>query len=466
MKSVYINVYNKKIIDIILKNIQRFKIYSQGSSYRYLIENQIDAIEIQKTDIHPNLNIILSLFRNEKNIPSLIIADTNEDDYLNKILIFAATIKKLPIVTDEKMALKLNQTLEIFGDITEDLKKELIYKNLMMLSYRLSKKSYEIFPYIFEDEITIPLKKIKDFKYGENPHQKASYYHSTLKTSINLNDTDILNGELSFNHIIDISKIIRILRDLKQNSIIIMRHSNIVFASINYDFKQIIPYIDDKMLNSSIVAISGTINNFDIINFLEEKRAEMLISTSFDDKIKDNLKKQSFRIKLLKIKLSTIDTPKEYEIINTGENFLIQDSDTFIEEKLFSLSKNSYIPSDQQTNFALTILKNIKTFSSLCIVGNMLIAVSQSEPSPFESLQSLITKIKVKMNNKNMIKLKGSMIVAFEGNLDEMILDLIGNLHLDRLIITDKDAIKNYAEKLKKTSFDVLLTYKRHFRHF
>ena len=466
MISIYINVYDKKIIDLILKNISKFRVYSQGSSYRYLIENQIDAIEIKKTDIHPNFIVISSLFKNQKKQINLVIADTNENDYLNKILILAATLSNIPVASDMEMIQKLNQSLEIFGDITDELKKEMIHKNLSKFSYFLSQKSYDIFPYIIGNETTIPLKKLKDFQYGENPHQKAYYYHSPLKTSLNLNNIEVLNGELNFNHIIDITKIIRILRDIKQNTILIMRHSNIVFAAVNESFQKLFSYIDNKILKSSIVAINGSVDDIDVIRYLEGNLSEMIIATSFDEKIKDNFNKHSFQIKAVKVKITSIDAPKEYEIINAGENFLIQDADTFVEEKLLSITRNINIHPDPYIQFALALLKHSKTFSSLCITGNILVALSQSEPSPIEAIRTLIAKIKIKMSDKNMIKLKGNTIVAFEGKLDDKIIDELAQVHLNTLIITDRDAVKNYSEKLKKLPYEVVVSEKRHFRHF
>jgi hypothetical protein len=92
--------------------------------------------------------------------------------------------------------------------------------------------------------------------------------------------------------------------------------------------------------------------------------------------------------------------------------------------------------------------------------------LSQSEPSPFEAIRTLIAKIKIKMSDKNMIKLKGNTIVAFEGKLDDKIIDELAQVHLNTLIITDRDAVKNYSEKLKKLPYEVIVTEKRHFRHF
>ena len=70
----------------------------------------------------------------------------------------------------------------------------------------------------------ISMNKISDLRYGENPHQNASWYSSPQFESIEM---DLLHGKpLSYNNLLDVDSAIGILSDLKDNGVAILKHGN------------------------------------------------------------------------------------------------------------------------------------------------------------------------------------------------------------------------------------------------
>ena len=68
------------------------------------------------------------------------------------------------------------------------------------------------------------MKKISDLRYGENPHQNASWFSSPQFESIEM---ELLHGKpLSYNNLLDVDSAIGILSDLKDNGVAILKHGN------------------------------------------------------------------------------------------------------------------------------------------------------------------------------------------------------------------------------------------------
>jgi phosphoribosylaminoimidazolecarboxamide formyltransferase/IMP cyclohydrolase len=68
------------------------------------------------------------------------------------------------------------------------------------------------------EEFTFHLRKSRDLRYGENPHQKAALYESTL---------DVLQGkELSFTNLLDLDAAQRIVAEFTEPAAVVIKHTN------------------------------------------------------------------------------------------------------------------------------------------------------------------------------------------------------------------------------------------------
>jgi phosphoribosylaminoimidazolecarboxamide formyltransferase/IMP cyclohydrolase len=67
-------------------------------------------------------------------------------------------------------------------------------------------------------EIRLTLRKSRDLRYGENPHQKAALYEATL---------DVLQGkELSYTNLLDLDAAARIVREFTEPAAVVVKHTN------------------------------------------------------------------------------------------------------------------------------------------------------------------------------------------------------------------------------------------------
>lgn len=79
----------------------------------------------------------------------------------------------------------------------------------------------------FPDSLIIPLRKVKDLRYGENPHQLASLYVNPTISDITLaNAVPIQGKELSYNNIIDAEAARALIFEFDEPSVAIIKHTN------------------------------------------------------------------------------------------------------------------------------------------------------------------------------------------------------------------------------------------------
>jgi phosphoribosylaminoimidazolecarboxamide formyltransferase/IMP cyclohydrolase len=79
----------------------------------------------------------------------------------------------------------------------------------------------------FPDEMTLPLRKIRDLRYGENPHQRAAFYALRGEDDAAMVAAEQLHGKAaSFNNILDINAAWKIASDFSQPTVAIVKHQN------------------------------------------------------------------------------------------------------------------------------------------------------------------------------------------------------------------------------------------------
>ncbi len=80
----------------------------------------------------------------------------------------------------------------------------------------------------FPESFPIPLEKVEDLRYGENPNQAAAFYKDpftpapTVATSIHLQH----GKQLSYNNILDLDKALDICMDFEKPTAVVMKHTN------------------------------------------------------------------------------------------------------------------------------------------------------------------------------------------------------------------------------------------------
>lgn len=465
MKRVYISLYNKNNLEYICEKFIKagWEILSSYSTWKYISSKGIPTTKIE-TELHPNLAVIQSLTsKNIYKIPkiNLIIADLPQDlkdEVYNLILIVFALRKKIPVIISLENT-DFIEKIEILGDITESMKRELEIYALNHISFILAEESYLKFPYINEklNHITIPLKKINELNYGENPHQK-SYLYQTLLKGI---EFEILIGQINTNHLFDIKKSIDLMNEIETIFIMSLNHSNIS------DFLWGNKIKDPQAINNNTYCIAyNSIIDYNLFQIIISKGAKLIISRGFDeDSIKlarDVSKKDS----LILVKINShIRPPKEFDIFFFDKYLVVQDKNFY--QPSFDINKEKKLSNEEieKIKIGYSIVKNLKTFSSAIIANNQIVAINQGETSSYNSLKNLFLKLTDIKNDTKIIKNLGKFTIVMDGVFSKEMIKIIENCPIDFIAsssIDDKETLK----ELEKKSIIFVKFDKRTYKHF
>ena len=77
----------------------------------------------------------------------------------------------------------------------------------------------------FADRIELSLTKLRDLRYGENPHQKAALLHR--RSPIRFTAWDVRQGkELSYTNLLDLDAAVRIALEFSEPAAVVVKHTN------------------------------------------------------------------------------------------------------------------------------------------------------------------------------------------------------------------------------------------------
>jgi phosphoribosylaminoimidazolecarboxamide formyltransferase/IMP cyclohydrolase len=187
----------------------------------------------------------------------------------------------------------------------------------------------------FPETLVIPLEKVLDLAYGENPHQRAAYYAERGARSHLLSRVEQLHGKaLSFNNLNDLSAARLLAREFALPACVIVKHANPCGVAVGANVEEAY----DKALASDPTSAYGgiVVLNREVEGALGEKLAEqfveVLFAPGYDEDALDALRvKQGTRILLDRERRRADADLRNYKRVIGG--LLVQDPDAEIEER-------------------------------------------------------------------------------------------------------------------------------------
>jgi len=233
-------------------------------------------------------------------------------------------------------------------------------------------------------------KEEKTMRYGENPHQKAVFFG-------NLNELfDQLNGkELSYNNIVDVDAAIQLIKEFKDTTFAIIKHTNVCGVAQRHKVKESWDAAlagDPESAFGGILVCNNAIdkNTAEAIN---EIFFEVLIAPAFDEDALNILKSKKNRI-LLKYKTQgTKGKTEMYRSLLNG--ILIQGTDegNYAEWKEAG-GRETTAAEKEDLIFANLVCKHLKSNAISLVKNKQLIGKGCGQTSRIDSLRQAIEKAK------------------------------------------------------------------------
>ena len=501
LKSALISVFDKDGLEPIVNKLNELgvKIYSTGGTESYLRKIGIPVFKVEDVTGYPSIlggrvkTLHPKIFggilnRNENNddirdlknfeIPNidLVIVDLypfektvklneSEDNIIEKIdiggisLIRAAAknFKDVMCVSSKDDYSDFLHLLDNNGEINLESRKNFALKAFNVSSHY----DTAIFNYFNEDNNSLKAsyKNGKELRYGENPHQKGTFYGD-----FNSMFEQLHGKELSYNNLLDVDAAVNLILEFYNDipTFAILKHNNACgLASRNTLFSA---YKDalagDPVSAFGGVLISNKIIDFDTAEEINKLFCEVVIAPSFQESAIKLLKSKKNRI-LLVLKNTELNNQQLRTCLN---GVLTQDKDTLTDSVVNFKTCTEKSPNKSEIKdleFASKICKHTKSNTIVLAKNLQLISSGTGQTSRVDALKQAIEKsnnFKFDLNNSVMASdaffpFPDCVEIAHKSGISSIIQP--GGSIKDNLSI----------EYCNKNNISMVLTGTRHFKH-
>lgn len=409
-KRALISVFDKEgVLDfakfLVSKDVE---IVSTGGTYKYLKENGLDVIEINEVTnfpemldgrvktLHPLVHAgILAIRDNEEHMNTLKGRDIHTIDYVvvnlypffekvkedlefeekvefidiggpTMLRAAAKNFQDVVVISDKNDYKVVMEEVEANGEASLKTKKKLAGKVFNLMS------AYDgaISNFLLGDEeeypeyLSVSYKKMQGLRYGENAHQSAAVYSSTMLDGA-MNTFEMLNGkELSYNNFKDVDIAWKCASEFEEPSCCALKHNTpcgVAIGTDSYEAYMKAYEVDPTSIFGGIVAFNRKVDK-KTAEEMVKIFLEVIAAPEYDEDALEVLKtKKNLRV------LKFNNTPKADKYMVTVDGaMLVQDEDNKLIEEIKVVTEKK--PTDEEMKDLLFGMKVVKYVKSNAIV--------------------------------------------------------------------------------------------------
>jgi len=407
-KRALISVFDKEGVLEFAKFLvsKDIEIISTGGTYKHLKENGVDVIEVNEVTnfpemldgrvktLHPLLHAgILAIRDNEEHMNTLKGRDIHTIDYVvvnlypffekvKEDLGFEEKVEFIDIggPTMLRAAAKNFQDVVVISD-KEDYKVVMDEMNNGEVQLKTKKKlagkvfnlmsAYDgaISNFLLADEeypeyLSVSFKKKQSLRYGENSHQSAAFYASTMVDGA-MNNFGVLNGkELSYNNFKDMDIAWKCANEFEEPACCALKHNTPCGVAVGenaYEAYMKAYKVDPTSIFGGVVAFNRKVDKATAEEMVKIF-LEVIAAPEYDEDALEILKTKK-NLRVLKVN----NTPQDKQAMVTVDGgFLVQEQDTKLIEEIKVVTKKS--PTEEEMKDLLFGMKVVKYVKSNAIV--------------------------------------------------------------------------------------------------
>lgn len=422
---------NVKAFDMVIGNLYPFEktALNPKSSFEDLIEN----IDIGGPSF---------LRAAAKNYPSVIVIASPADyEWVQKKIIQ----NELNIEDRKKLALKVFSLTSYYDALIVN-----------KLSENLSEYDY----------YNIPLKKKMDLRYGENSHQKASWYFNPIEPT-SLSDALVHQGkELSYNNLLDLDAAINLVKLFDDPACVAVKHNNPCGAAIAENtlmaaHKSIAA--DPKSIFGGIVAFNRDIDLQTCEQF-KDIFLECIIAPGFSSEcLKYFLTKKNLRVLTLDSLNNTHKHKANSKSVSGG--MLVQQDDSFSDSEWEFIGEKPNEKIKKNMLFGEKVVGSLKSNAIAIVVDGQTIGLGMGQVNRVDAVKHALERMN-EYKKRHDFDLDQTILVsdAFFPFPDSI--ELIAE-HGIKWIMQPGGSIQDEKvfEAAKNKNINMVITKMRHFRH-
>ena len=311
----------------------------------------------------------------------------------------------------------------------------------------------------------------QELRYGENPHQEAKFFASTVKEPFSLATAEQLNGkELSYNNIQDANATLNIAREFDEPFCVGVKHMNPCGSATGKTIAEAWKkaYEADKTsIFGGIVAANREID-LETAQMLKPIFLEIVMAPSFaPDALELLCTKKNLRV--LKVDMSKDNTVrKQYVSMNGG--MLVQDRDINTKPVSAEQCVTEVKPTEGQLadmEFAWKIVKHVKSNAIVVAKNGMTYGVGAGQMNRIGSAEIALKQAQDTLKEEGKDIMTEGLVLASDGFFPfNDCVALAAEYGIKAIVqpggsIRDEDSVKLADEK----GITMLFTGERHFKH-
>jgi phosphoribosylaminoimidazolecarboxamide formyltransferase / IMP cyclohydrolase len=315
-------------------------------------------------------------------------------------------------------------------------------------------------------QYTRSFEKVLDLAYGENPHQRASYYADVGARTHLLSMVSKLHGrELSFNNLLDLDAGRQVVDEFELPAAAIIKHNNPCGAAVGTDAGEA---FDGALASDPQSAFGGAFCfnrriDRDLAGKLHAMFVELVCAPGYDDDALEILM-QKPNVRLLDNRERRRVPVTEQDAKRVRGGLLVQDRDTGLELREEMQVVTERKPSEKEWGellFAMRVCKHVRSNGIVLASGLATVGIGAGQMSRVDSVRIAVDKAAAASNDLHGAVLASDAFFPFADGpqlaIDAGVRAIIqpGGSQRDREVIEACDA----------AGVAMVFTARRHFRH-
>jgi phosphoribosylaminoimidazolecarboxamide formyltransferase/IMP cyclohydrolase len=248
----------------------------------------------------------------------------------------------------------------------------------------------------FPEHLMLDLVKLKDLRYGENPHQRASWYSEVGPGGSLTASLEQLHGQqLSFNNLLDLDSARRVLDEFALPACVIVKHNNPCGVAV----AETVAAAYEKAVSCDPVSAFGGVI---VVNRTVDEALARLLSTNFVEVLwAPGYADEAFEVLTAKKDIriltgqQTRDTCGTFDMKRVMGGMLVQDWDCEVDQRENMRVVSSRTPTEAEWGdllFAWRVAKHTKSNAIIVVKDLMTVGVGAGQMSRVDSANLAVSR--------------------------------------------------------------------------
>jgi phosphoribosylaminoimidazolecarboxamide formyltransferase/IMP cyclohydrolase len=242
--------------------------------------------------------------------------------------------------------------------------------------------------------------KVTDLRYGENPHQRAAYYSQVGSRTHLLSQVQQHHGkELSFNNLLDLDGVRKIVADFEHTACVIVKHGNPCGAALGatpLEAYERAFATDPLSAFGGVIAFNRPVDAATATK-LSEQFVEVLFAPGYDDDAMEILARKP-NLRILENNERRIALVAEPDVKQVMGGLLVQDRDIEFSDRTEMEVATERVPTDDEWRdllFAWQICKHVRSNAIVLAMHEATVGVGAGQMSRVDSVRLAVDKSRV-----------------------------------------------------------------------